>query len=191
LLRYPFKAGIKQRTSLDTALSKISYLLATQFLKLGCMDDGLAISFILRGKVISVLQGNSCLAILLNLVGSLIEIMQNTRLNSLVDVAVTRSTQWIRNPWRRLSVVIIGILSGNFLATAISTTAGQTADWDILVSVLLVSLTEIVSWLIYRRGQRPAGDAATRTRSLFLETLNAIKLGLTYGLFVEAFKIGS
>ncbi|MBE9178402.1 DUF565 domain-containing protein [Oculatella sp. LEGE 06141] len=117
--------------------------------------------------------------------------MQNTRLNGLVDVTLDQSTRWMRNPWRRLSIIIIGLLFGNFLATAVSTTAGQTADWDILVSIILVFLTECTSWVVYRRRQ-PGTDATPgRARSLLLETINAIKLGLIYGMFVEAFKIGS
>lgn len=117
--------------------------------------------------------------------------MQNTRLSTLVDTALDQSTRWLRNPWRRSSVVIIGVLLGNFLATAISTTAGQTADWDILAAVILVSVTEGISWLVYRRSVRVADPAREQRRSLFIETLNAIKIGLIYGLFVEAFKIGS
>lgn len=111
--------------------------------------------------------------------------MQNTRLNALIDGILGQFGGWFRNPWRRLSLLVISVLGGNFLATAVSTISGQKADLDIVVAALLVMFTELVSWLIYRG--RPTGEG----RSLGLETLNGLKLGLTYGLFVEAFKLGS
>lgn len=114
--------------------------------------------------------------------------MQNTRLNRLTDDAITRLTGWLQNPWRRISLVILGLLFGNFLATALATSAGQEAELDILAAAFLVILTEAISWFVYRRSDRQAGNKA---RSLFAETLNATKIGLSYGLVLEAFKLGS
>jgi len=110
--------------------------------------------------------------------------MQNTRLNNLVDTLSGQVSGWLRNPWRRLSVLIISLLLGNFLGTAISTVSGQQADLDILVSGILVLLTELVSRIAY-------GGSADLRRSLPVQMLNALKLGLMYSLFVEAFKLGS
>ncbi|EGK88913.1 DUF565 domain-containing protein [Microcoleus vaginatus PCC 9802] len=110
--------------------------------------------------------------------------MQNTRINRLIDVLGDRFRGWLSNPWRRISLLIISLLFGTFLGTAISTIAGQSADWDIIAAGLLVLLTELVNWLVYG-GPRPA------TGSLWVEMLNALKIGLTYNLFVEAFKLGS
>ncbi len=114
--------------------------------------------------------------------------MQNTRLNRLTDDLIARFTGWLLNPWRRISLVILSLLFGNFLATALATSAGQEAELDILAGAILVVLTEAVSWFVYRRGdRRPSGRAQT----LFAEILNATKIGLSYGLFLEAFKLGS
>jgi Protein of unknown function (DUF565) len=116
--------------------------------------------------------------------------MQNTRLNSLVDRLLDRFATWIQNPWRRTSLLIISLLFGNFLATAIATVTGQSADWDVVVAAVLTGLTEVASWLIYGMNRRvPAGEP--KQRPLGGDILNALKLGLIYGLFVEAFKIGS
>lgn len=126
--------------------------------------------------------------------------MQNTRLTNLTNSLFGQFNQWLQNPWRRLSLVIISLLFGNFLATVLSTVAGQTADLDVLVSMILLLFTEFTSWLVYRRSavretQRDRlsarSDQAAIVRPLFLEMLNGIKLGLIYGLFVEAFKLGS
>ena len=110
--------------------------------------------------------------------------MQNTRINRLIDVLGERFGSWLSNPWRRISLLVITLLFGTFLGTAISTIAGQSANWDIIVAGLLVLLTELVNRLVYG-GPRPMA------RSLWVEMLNALKIGLTYNLFVEAFKLGS
>lgn len=141
--------------------------------------------------------------------------MQRTRLNTLFNQVILRFRQWVFNPWRRLAVLVMSLLFGNFFATAIAATAGQTADLDVLVSAFLVVGVEFVSWLYYRFApRRPSrslgqpeamtvsdtglGLAATgvevgpvRSRSTLTEALNAFKLGMVYGLFVEAFKLGS
>jgi len=114
--------------------------------------------------------------------------MQNTRLNRLTDDLISRFTGWLQNPWRRISLVILGLLFGNFLATALATSAGQEAELDVLAAALLVLLTEVISWFVYRRSDR---SVKGRARSLFSEILNATKIGLSYGLFLEAFKLGS
>ncbi|MBF2028271.1 MAG: DUF565 domain-containing protein [Oscillatoriales cyanobacterium C42_A2020_001] len=110
--------------------------------------------------------------------------MQNTRLNTLFDTTVRGLGSWLQNPWRRLSVLIISLLFGNFLGTAISTISGQQADLDILVAGILVGVTELVNRIAYGTTQ------ATR-RSLPVQMINALKVGLVYSLFVEAFKLGS
>jgi len=110
--------------------------------------------------------------------------MQETRLNRLFDRTVEGVGSWLRNPWRRFSVLLISLLLGNFFGTAVSTIAGQAAEWDIVVAAMLVVLTELVSRLTYRA-------PAKTGRSLLLQILNAFKIGLIYSLFVEAFKLGS
>lgn len=145
--------------------------------------------------------------------------MQRTRLNRLFDQTTLRFRQWVFNPWRRLAVILISLLFGNFFATAISATAGQTAQLDVVVAAMLVAGAEFISWLYYRftprrrqsdqlnsLGADPNSVAVTpvttglstgleagpvRSRSTLAEALNAFKLGMTYGLFVEAFKLGS
>jgi hypothetical protein len=122
--------------------------------------------------------------------------MQNTRLNTLIDRLIRQFNRWSQNPWRRLSLIIIGLLFGNFLASAIATTTGQITNPDTIVSVTLLIVTELISWLVYsqsnnnlRRDEDNAIEPAPRP--LLLVILNSLKLGLIYGLFVEAFKLGS
>ena len=109
--------------------------------------------------------------------------MQNTRLNNLVGAIILRFGQWLSNPWRRWSVMIISFLVGIFIGTAISTSAGQRAELDIYVAALIVLAVELVSRLFYRR--------RVGVESFWIEALNIFKIGLTYSLFIEAFKLGS
>ncbi|HLO88578.1 MAG TPA: DUF565 domain-containing protein [Nostocaceae cyanobacterium] len=110
--------------------------------------------------------------------------MQNTRLNNLLDTIARSSGQWFLNPWRRLSLLLISFLFGFFLGSAVSTTAGQKAELDIVVAAFLVLLTEITSRIFYSRG-------FFARKALWVETLNYLKIGFIYSLFLEAFKLGS
>ncbi|MBW4663652.1 MAG: DUF565 domain-containing protein [Chroococcus sp. CMT-3BRIN-NPC107] len=109
--------------------------------------------------------------------------MQNTRLNNLFDAIGRQFGRWLFNPWRRLSMLAISLLFGFFLGSAVSTTTGQAADLDIVAAGILVILSEIVDRIYYRR--------RVGARSFWVEFLNALKIGLTYSLFIEAFKLGS
>jgi hypothetical protein len=110
--------------------------------------------------------------------------MQNTRLSTIVNTTTAQLTQIFRNPWRRTSLLIIGLLLGFFLGSAISTSAGQKAELDIIQAFVLLLVTEVVSRITY-------GGSDRFRRSLLIEVMNALKLGLIYSLFLEAFKLGS
>ncbi|MEM9904801.1 MAG: DUF565 domain-containing protein [Cyanobacteria bacterium P01_D01_bin.44] len=112
--------------------------------------------------------------------------MQRTRLSMLVNQTGQRLSQWVFNPWRRLSLVAISLLFGNFFGSAIAATAGQAAKWDIIIAALLLAIVELISWLFYR-----GRSAEMVQRPIVTDLLHAFKLGMTYSLFVEAFKLGS
>ncbi|MEM9215718.1 MAG: DUF565 domain-containing protein [Cyanobacteria bacterium P01_F01_bin.150] len=134
--------------------------------------------------------------------------MQRTRLTILLDVVSQQISQSLRNPWRRISLILVGLLFGNFAATVVATVTGQAASWDVLVAIVVLCGCELVNWWVYR--QRPISSSnlnwagrlsakaspqtfanSTTTRSSFRYVVNAVKIGLVYGLFVEALKLGS
>jgi uncharacterized membrane protein YoaK (UPF0700 family) len=108
--------------------------------------------------------------------------MQQTRLNSLFTTAGSRLTAFFGNPWRRISLILISLLLGVFMGAAISTTAGQTAIWDVTGSALLVFWVEWMSRIAYRRQEK---------KSFWIDVANMFKVGIIYSLFLEAFKVGS
>ena len=110
--------------------------------------------------------------------------MQNTRLNNLFDAIARSLGQWFLNPWRRFSLLGMSFFFGFFLGSAVATTAGQTAEWDIVTAGILLVVTEFGSRSFYSRTQK-------QKRSLWAESLYLLKVGLTYSLFLEAFKLGS
>jgi Protein of unknown function (DUF565) len=120
--------------------------------------------------------------------------MQRTRLSTLFDRLFGQFTQWSQNPWRRTSLLTISLLLGNLLASVISSSTGQKAELDIVTSFILLITTEVISWLTYGSNfgrRQPESVAILGQRSLWISMLNNLKLGLVYGLFVEAFKLGS
>ncbi|NET00169.1 MAG: DUF565 domain-containing protein [Sphaerospermopsis sp. SIO1G2] len=110
--------------------------------------------------------------------------MQNTRLNKLFEATAKSVGQWFINPWRRLSLLLISWLFGFFLGSAISTTAGQEATLDVVIAAVLVVMTEVTSRIFYSR-------SFLARQALWVETLNFLKVGFIYSLFLEAFKLGS
>jgi len=116
--------------------------------------------------------------------------VQNTRLNTLIEGAIANLRQLTSNPWRRLSLIAIGLLLGFFLSSAITSATGQAATWDVTAAAFSLLACELVSRFVYahRRIVR-AGIIARRTFTL--DFLNAIKLGISYGMFLEAFKLNS
>lgn len=110
--------------------------------------------------------------------------MQNTRLNTLVSGIGQQIRQELRNPWRRISVLVIALLFGIYIGVSFAAIAGQLAYLDITVAGLVLLFTEVVNWIFHRN----RGNAR---QALWGETLNTFKLGLTYGLFVIAFMLGS
>jgi hypothetical protein len=117
--------------------------------------------------------------------------MQRTRLNTLVEITGDRLELLFSNPWRRIALSLISILFGFFMGSAISTTAGQDTIWDIVAAAIVLIFTELINQLVYIRRNRQALASIPARRSLLLDVLNLFKVGLSYNLFLEAFKLGS
>ncbi|MGF1568076.1 MAG: DUF565 domain-containing protein [Nodosilinea sp.] len=117
--------------------------------------------------------------------------MQRTRLSTLIDDIGGQFALWLLNPWRRISLVLISLLSGYFFGVAIAAIAGQAATQDVTISAILVIMAEIISWLVYGRRWRLPDQVKTVPKPLWLDALNSFKLGAIYALCLEAFKLGS
>nr|WOA02480.1 hypothetical protein [Gloiopeltis furcata] len=58
----------------------------------------------------------------------------------------------------------------------------QTGDWSIIAASVIVTLNEVISQLAYSK---------KKTELNVISLINYIKIGTVYGLFVDAFKLGS
>jgi hypothetical protein len=77
------------------------------------------------------------------------------------------------------------------MGSAIVTTTGQDSIWDVLAAAILFTFTELTSRYVYSRRNRQQANNIPVRRSLYVSMLNLFKVGLSYSLFLEAFKLGS
>jgi NhaP-type Na+/H+ or K+/H+ antiporter len=110
--------------------------------------------------------------------------MQNTRLNTLVESLGRQISLELRNPWRRIALLLITLLFGVYLGISLSAIAGQLAYLDIFVAATLIFVAELINWLFY-------SNRFNARKSLWGEALNSIKIGVIYGLLIIAFMLGS
>lgn len=93
-----------------------------------------------------------------------------------------------------VSLNFISILLGFFLSINISTVLGQTGDWGVLSSGLLTASVEMSSRILYQARKKmyltPQTIWSNRV-ALIIRFVNNVKIGVLYGFFVEAFKLGS
>eukprot|EP00262_Sarcandra_glabra_P019312 TRINITY_DN724_c0_g2_i3.p1 TRINITY_DN724_c0_g2~~TRINITY_DN724_c0_g2_i3.p1 ORF type:complete len:155 (+),score=9.89 TRINITY_DN724_c0_g2_i3:259-723(+) len=91
------------------------------------------------------------------------------------------SRNYFRSPSRRALFGGISLLGGFYVAQTISLSFGALGVNDVIAAVICVLLTEYVTRFYY-----------TRPKVTFpIALLNNFKMGFTYGLFIDAFKLAS
>nr|YP_009510400.1 hypothetical protein [Gracilaria caudata]YP_010196117.1 hypothetical protein LK014_pgp146 [Gracilaria caudata]AXI96073.1 hypothetical protein [Gracilaria caudata]UAD83514.1 hypothetical protein [Gracilaria caudata] len=70
------------------------------------------------------------------------------------------------------------------MSTVFSTIPSQSGDWGIIVGSIIVTFNEIISKHTYKYMK-------SNYQFFSLYTFNYIRIGIIYGLFVDAFKLGS
>lgn len=91
------------------------------------------------------------------------------------------SRNYFRSPSRRALFGGISLLGGFYVAQTISLSFGALGVNDVIASVVCVLLTEYVTKFYYSRPKVTFPVAL----------LNNFKMGFTYGLFIDAFKLAS
>ena len=84
---------------------------------------------------------------------------------------------------------ITSIFLGFFIASFLDTTIGEFPSWAITGSSSIVVAVELLNELIYFYSTRQLQKNIKVLRSL--NVVNYFKLGVIYGLIVDAFKLGS
>lgn len=103
------------------------------------------------------------------------------RLVDIIRIIPEVSRNYFRSPSRRALFGGISLLGGFYVAQTISLSFGALGVNDVIAAVLCVLITEYVTRFYY-----------SRPKVTFpLALLNNFKMGFTYGLFIDAFKLAS
>ena len=106
--------------------------------------------------------------------------LQSTRLQTNVGAALQRLDRWARNPWRRLSLLVLAGLIGFLIGSAITSVAGVLGQMDPVAALVVVLGTELT--IRRRRSSEPS-------LKLPQQLLDLGRIGFLYGLFLEGFKL--
>ncbi|KAK9912114.1 hypothetical protein M0R45_035988 [Rubus argutus] len=103
------------------------------------------------------------------------------RLIDIIRAVPELSRNYFRSPSRRALFGGISLLGGFYVAQTISLSFGALGVNDVIAAVVCVLLTEYVTKFYY-----------SRPKVTFpIALLNNFKMGFTYGLFIDAFKLAS
>lgn len=108
--------------------------------------------------------------------------MIKTRLSIFLNYLVQNFNNKLYYSLNELTTGLISLLLGFFISTGLSTIPGQTGDWGIIAASLIVAATELTSKIVYSNKKKLA---------IKINLINNFKIGIIYGLFVDAFKLGS
>lgn len=107
--------------------------------------------------------------------------LQQTRLQRNFADALLRLEGWATNPWRRLSLQLILLLTSFTIGGSVGSVTGALAKLDPLAALICVALIELAIRL-----RRPLLRASS---SLRLDLLDMTRIGLLYGLLLDGFKL--
>jgi len=87
---------------------------------------------------------------------------------------------------------LIGFFGGFLISSIIDTSLGEFSEWAIVGSSLVITTIEIFNGFYYSSINK-LDNTILQNRYLFflLNCLNYLKVGVIYGLIVDAFKLGS
>ena len=88
---------------------------------------------------------------------------------------------------------LISFFTGFFLSGVLDTTLGEFQEWAIVGAALIVSSLEIVTKIFYYTNSKIHKKKFNKKYSIIviLNVLQFFKVGIIYGLIVDAFKLGS
>lgn len=92
---------------------------------------------------------------------------------------LARMEDEMANPWRQVLLGGLSIMLGTTAASSVTTITGALAIWDPIVAFVIVVWMELFTKLYYSR-PRP---------SLALRLVNAFKIGLLLGFFLDVLKL--
>ena len=87
---------------------------------------------------------------------------------------------------------LIGFFGGFMLSSILDTTLGELQEWAIVGAALVVACLEILNKMFYLIASKIVSFLKEKYYIIrLLNLINYLKIGLIYGLIVDAFKLGS
>jgi|TARA_X000001036_G_scaffold434138_1_gene472985 hypothetical protein len=87
---------------------------------------------------------------------------------------------------------LIGFFGGFMLSSILDTTLGELQEWAIVGAALVVACLEILNKMFYLIASKIVSFLKEKYYIIrLLNLINYLKVGLIYGLIVDAFKLGS
>ena len=87
---------------------------------------------------------------------------------------------------------LIGFFGGFMLSSILDTTLGGLQEWAIVGAALVVACLEILNKMFYLIASKIVSFLKEKYYIIrLLNLINYLKVGLIYGLIVDAFKLGS
>lgn len=105
-------------------------------------------------------------------------------MEAIIIILYKFTIQIFNNRLADLSLGVLSMLLGFFISNTLSTIPGQTGDWGIIGAAIIVTCYEITSKKMYT-------NSLFKKENFVLLHINNIKVGVIYGFFVDAFKLGS
>ena len=109
--------------------------------------------------------------------------MQNTKLKKFIDVLSSTVTPIISDNWRKRSILLLSLLFGFYFTNSlISFLLDKTVN-TIFLAIIILLLMEI--------SIRSTLFSYLNKFSIIILSINNLRIGSTYALILEAFKLGS
>jgi|TARA_B000000475_G_C15951279_1_gene428870 hypothetical protein len=87
---------------------------------------------------------------------------------------------------------LIGFFGGFMLSSILDTTLGELQEWAIVGAALVVACLELLNKMFYLIASKIVSFLKEKYYIIrLLNLINYLKVGLIYGLIVDAFKLGS
>jgi hypothetical protein len=107
---------------------------------------------------------------------------QQTRVQTRFAEAGLRLTEWARNPWRKLSLLLLTFFLSFVIGVGLGSISGALNLLDVVAAMLCVLVLEAT---IRGRGALRRGEGDR----LPLHLVDMARTGLLYGLLLEGFKL--
>ena len=109
--------------------------------------------------------------------------MQKTRYKNFIDSFLLIWNSILSDSWSKRSIILLSLLSGYYITNSLISFLLDKSINTIFLSISIILIMEItIRSLLFSNISK---------LSIFIQTINNFRIGSTYALILEAFKLGS